>query len=124
NKKEYVNYVLDDTTHIQENKIFTHVMSLADISLGFDVRNNNSFFAGVKVEIKKRPKFKNLCIVYKTKVIGTFSAPFQAILNEKFNIGYSIDDVVIENVVVWFDKDNNRYLKHPLCKIVLKKIAI
>ena len=124
NKKEYVNYILDETLHIQENKIFTHVMSLADISLGFDVRNNNSFFAGIKVEIEKRPRFKNLCIVYQTRVIGTFSAPFQAILNEKFNMGYTIDNVFIENVVVWFDKDNSRYLKHPLCKIVLKKIAI
>ncbi len=124
NKKEYVNYILDETSYMQENKIFTHIMSLKDIRLSFDVSNNNDFFAGAQVKIEARPRFKNLCIVHDARVVGTFSTSFQMLLNKKFNRGYIINNVVIENVVVWFDKENNQFLKHPLCKIVLKKVTI
>jgi ATP-dependent DNA helicase RecQ len=124
NKKGYVKYRFDDTQYRQENRIFTHVMSLADINLGFDVdlfSNNSSFFSGTKVRIEKKPKFTNLCIIHCNRVIATFSALFQEVLSEKFNMGYTVDDIIIENVVVWFDKEKNKYLKHPLCKIVLSR---
>jgi len=125
-KKEYVAYILDETFYKHEHKIFTHIMSLSDINLSFNVdkfSKNDSFFAGTKVNIEKRPQFKNLCIIYENRVIATLSASFQAVLNEKFNMGYITDTVVIEYVVVWFDREN-RSLKHPLCKIRLKKTTI
>ena len=123
NNKPYVKYFLDETSYKQDNKIFTHVMGLSDINLGFNVdkySRNDSFFASAKVTIEKRPHFNNMCIIFGNRVIGTFSASFQKVLIEKFNLGYIVDEVLIENVVVWLDKANNNYLKHPLCKIVLK----
>jgi len=124
NKKTFVKYLSDEAPYKQENKIFTHVMDLSDISLGFDVdkySKNDSFVAGVKVTIEKKPKFNNMCIIYDNRVIGTFSASFQKILVEKLNSGYIIDEIIIENVIMWFDKEKKKHLKHPLCKIVLKR---
>lgn len=123
NKKDYAHYVLDEHTYLQNEKIFTHVMSLSDIRLGFDVdkySKNDSFFAGVKVSIEKKPNFENMCIICNNRVIGIFSDLFQKILMEKLSGGYLFEEIMIDNVVVWFDRDNNKYLKHPLCKIVLK----
>lgn len=124
NKKDYAQYEVNKNLYKQDEKIFTHVMSLADIQLGFDIEKyskNDSFFAGMNVSIEKKPNFNNLCMIYSNRVIGTFSASFQKILIEKLNGGYIFDDIVIENVVVWFSQENNKYHKHPLCKIVLRK---
>lgn len=124
-KKDFVTYIEDKTFYQQNNKIFTHVMNLSDISLGFDVdkfSKNDSFYAGCKVTLEKRSKFSNLCIIYNGRVIATLSTAFNAILKEKLTAGYHFDNVVIDNVVVWFDKINNKYIKHPLCKVVLTRI--
>ena len=59
--------------------------------------------------------------MHNNRIIATLSASFQEVFTEKLNAGYIIKDIVIENVVIWFDKENNKLLKHPLCKIVLKR---
>ena len=123
-KKEFAKHIQDKTLYKQDSKTFIHVMGLSDISLGFDVNiysKNDSFTAGMRVIIVKRPRFPNLCIVYNNRVIATFSASFQKVIVEKLNCGYSINEVVIENVVIWLDKKNRKYFKHPLCKIVFTK---
>ena len=127
NKKNYVKYVLNENLYPLNGKVFTYIMSVSDISLSFNVDMlgiNNNFFAGTKVNIEKRKKFKNLCLVHNNLTIAMFSDNFQLIINKKFNKGYEVHEVIIENVIMWFDSDNNKFLKHPLCKIVLKKLAI
>ena len=122
--KEYVKYYEDNTHYVLKSDIITYEMSLADINLGFDVdygMKNVEFFAGNSVEIKQMYKFKNHCIVYKNKILATFSYKFENILLEKFQQGYLVSDVEIKYVVVWFDVQKNKNLRHPLCKIVLQK---
>ncbi len=122
--KEYVKYYEDDNAYILENNIVTYEMSLADINLGFDVyyrAQSFDFFAGKRVEVKKVTKFKNHCLVYKGKIIATFSHKFENLLLEKLQHGYAIESAVIQYVIVWFDANKNKNLRHPLCKIILKK---
>lgn len=124
-KKDYVEYLIDNSLYPNENKIFTHIMSLQDISLGFDVEKyaqNNSIMSGYKVMVDKKNNFNNLCVILNSRVIGTFSKLFQDIINQKLNNGFMFNDIVIDNVVMWFDKDNSKYLKHALCKITMKKM--
>ncbi|MDO8454554.1 MAG: 3'-5' exonuclease, partial [Sulfurimonas sp.] len=124
NKKPYAKYFLDTKNYLLENKIFTHEMSLSDISLGFDVdrhHKNNDFIASDELQIEKRPKFKNSCIVHKGSIISTFSASFQEKLEEKFANGYIVDGVTLKYVVVWYDSQNSKNIRHSLCKIVFKK---
>ncbi len=123
-RKNYAKYFLDETKYRQKNKIYTHIMSLGDINLGFDMEKfskNESIFSGAKVAIERKASFKNLCIVYKNRVISTFSASFQEVISKKLKEGYTFDEVIVEYIVVWFDKKNSKNIKHPLCKIVLKK---
>lgn len=124
NKKEYVEYFYDDKQYIETSKIFTHVMSLNDIYLGFDVDKfgkNESFYGGTIVDIEKREKFRNLCLIHNKKIIGIFSDSFQRLLNEKFKQGFLLIECVIDFIVLWESKDLGKYIKHPLCKVVLKK---
>jgi len=124
-KKEYVNYFLDDNRYSLDNKIFTYEMSLKDISLGFDVDYSyfkNDFFASSQLIIEQRPKFKNLCLVHNRRILSTFSASFQKLLKQKFKENYFIKSVTLSYVVIWFDAEKNKNLRHSLSKIVLKKI--
>jgi len=123
-KKEYVNYFLDTNSYFLDNKIFTHEMSLKDISLSFDVDygySKNNFFASDRLIIERRPKFKNLCLVYNSRVVSTFSASFQEILDLKFKNNYLVESVELKYVVIWFDTQKNKNIRHSLCKIILKK---
>ncbi len=123
-KKKYVDYFLDIKSYFLNNKVFTHEMSLKDISLGFDVDfsySKNDFFASDSLIIEKRPKFNNLCIVHNNRILATFSGSFQAILDLKFKENYKVQTVELKYVVVWFDAQKNKNIRHSLCKIILKK---
>jgi ATP-dependent DNA helicase RecQ len=45
------------------------------------------------------------------------------ILQEKLQNGFIFETCVIEYIVLWEDKELKKSLKHPLCKIVMKKRA-
>ena len=99
---------------------------MKDISLGFDVDFNcrkNDFFASDKLLIEKRPKFNNLCLVHNNRILSTFSASFQKILDLKLKSNYRVNSVELKYVVVWFDtnNNNNKNIRHLLCKIILKR---
>ena len=124
NKKDYIKYFFDDKEYLFENRIFTHVMSLGDISLGFDYEKfgaKNSLISGLNLTIEKRENFKNLCLIFENKKVGTFSNKFNTILQEKLQNGFIFETCVIEYIVLWEDKELKKSLKHPLCKIVMKK---
>jgi ATP-dependent DNA helicase RecQ len=124
NKKEYVKYFLDEYPYENETKTYTHIMSLQDINLGFDLEKygkNESFFAGTFVQLEKREKFKNLCLIQNNKILGVLSESFQALLDGKINKNFIIESCVIEYVVIWEDKKINKFFKHPLCKVLMKK---
>jgi ATP-dependent DNA helicase RecQ len=70
NKKDYIKYFFDDKKYLSENKTFTHVMSLGDISLGFDYEKfgvKNSLISGLNLTIEKRENFKNLCLIFENR---------------------------------------------------------
>ncbi len=126
NKKEYVKYFVDEYPYENETKTYTHIMSLKDINLGFDLEKygkNESFFAGTFVQLEKREKFKNLCLIHNNKILGVLSESFQALLDGKINKNFVIESCIIEYVVVWEDKKHNKFFKHPLCKVLMKKKA-
>lgn len=125
NKKNYIKYFYDDKEYLFKNKTFTHVMSLEDISLGFDYEiygANNLLISGVKLTIEKREKFRNWCLIFKNKKVGTFSNRFNLIIQEKLEKGFVFKDCIVEYIVLWEDKDLRKIYKHPLCKIVMQKI--
>ena len=120
NSQEYVKYTLDTTKYKNTNKTYTYIMSLSDISLGFN-SNRHSYFTGENVALTKKDKFPKLCITQNNKILGTLSKDFNNTIEDKLKNGYIVDKIIIDNIVVWYDKQNNQYLKHPLCKILLKK---
>ncbi len=46
---------------------------------------------------------------------------FHQKIQQNMSKNYKIASIVIEYVVLWHNSDNGDDLKHPLCKIVLKK---
>jgi ATP-dependent DNA helicase RecQ len=123
-KKDYVRYFVDKSTYAKSAKLFTHIMSLEDISLGYDYEKfgeNSNIVAGIKVMFNPVKKFNNLCIVYNGKPIAVVSKPFQNLLDKKLKDGFIFDSIFIEYIVVWYDEENKKELKHPLCRVVMKK---
>lgn len=124
NKKDYVKYFLDENRYENQSKTFIHIMSLQDISLGFDLERfgkNESFCAGTIVQLEKKEKFRNLSLVYNNKILGVLSNNFQTLLDEKIKKEFYIESCIIEYVVIWEDKKLNKLFKHPLCKVLMKK---
>ncbi|MDQ7047503.1 MAG: 3'-5' exonuclease [Sulfurovum sp.] len=123
-QKEYVRYYTDKFTYSGSGRLFTHIMNLKDISLGFDYEKfgkKSNVVAGIEVKFNEVKNFNNLCIVYKHKPIAVVSNKFQEIINKKLQDGFSFDSILIEYVVVWYDEQNKKELKHPLCRVVMKK---
>lgn len=127
NKKDYIKYFYDEQQYLIESKTFTHVMSLEDLNLGFDYEKfvvNNSLISGVKLTIEKKENFKNLCLIFENKIVATLSSRFNLLILEKFEKGYLFKDCIVEYIVLWEDKNLNKVLKHPLCKIIMQKNII
>lgn len=102
-------------------------MSLEDLNLGFDYEKfvvNNSLISGVKLTIEKKENFKNLCLIFENKIVATLSSRFNLLILEKFEKGYLFKDCIVEYIVLWEDKNLNKVLKHPLCKIIMQKNII
>lgn len=123
-KKDYINYQVNEKEYSNNINTFTHIMSLGDIGLSFDYEKfgpMEKLISGVFVNIEKREKFNNLCIKFNGKVIAVVSNNFQELLNEKLNHGFKFSSCILEYIIQWEDKELNKYLKHPLCKIIMKK---
>lgn len=123
-KSSYARYEEDTQVYNVNEILYTHIMSLEDIYLGFDVHKystKNYFLAGMKVTIEFKDQWNKFCVVYNKRIIAVFSKKFQMIIQEKLQQGFNFDEVVIENVVVWFNDVKMKNHLHPLCKIVMKK---
>ncbi|MDD2887655.1 MAG: RecQ family ATP-dependent DNA helicase [Aliarcobacter sp.] len=124
NKKEYVKYFWYDKIYVSENKTLTYVMSLGDIWLGFDLEKfgtNYFLISGVKLNIEKRNGFNNYCLCFGNKMVGVFSTKFNELIVEKIKNGFSFYSCVVEYIILWENKEDKKSLKHPLCKIIMKK---
>jgi ATP-dependent DNA helicase RecQ len=122
---DFIDYKLDKNIYEQKTLNYTHIMSLSDVSLGFDsnlFKRHILFFSGEKVVFEKRDKFNTLCIVYQNKILGALSSQLNNKILEKLNSGYIFKDIYIEYIVNWYDSEEKKYLKHPLCKIVMEKM--
>ncbi|PWE20303.1 RecQ family ATP-dependent DNA helicase [Aliarcobacter skirrowii] len=120
--KDFVNYIYDDKEYINSSKRFTHIMSLSDIKLGYDFTKYSkvdNLFAQVELEIDK--KNSEYCLKYNNKIIAFFSKKFNKLISEKFDNGYKLKSCLLEYMVLWYDKENKKRVKHPLCKIVLER---
>jgi len=116
-KKDYVKYYLDTKIYEDKDNIFIRIMSLKDIYLGFD--SQNDFFAGDKVYLGAKGNYAH--IIYNNKSIGSLSKNFKQELDEKLRKGFQIESIVIDSVVMWYNQDRSKFLKHPLCKIVMRR---
>lgn len=97
-------------------------MSLSDIKLGYDFTKYSkvdNLFAQVELEIGK--KNSEYCLTYNNKIIAVFSKKFNKLISEKFDNGYKLKSCLLEYMVLWYDKENKKRVKHPLCKIVLER---
>ena len=124
NKHDLTKYHFDTTDYVQNKKVVTSIMGLSDIILGFKGHHNYhnyELLAGDVIQFEMREKYKTLCMVYKKRIVGCLSQTFDKQIKKYLNEGYSIDNAVIDFVVYWHNKDTSDNIKHPLCKIVLKK---
>jgi len=117
NKQGFAKYYFDDIDYIQNKKVVTLIMGLGDINLGFKGNHNNNYtelLASEYVTIAMRGNSKTLCIIYKGKVVGFLSQSFHKKMQQYLNESYTVDNVVIDFVVFWHNKDTGEDLKHPL----------
>ena len=124
NKKDYVKYFFDEKEYISESKTFTCIMSLSDIKLGFNYEkygNYNNLYAGSNLKIERKQNFDNFCLLDNNKVIGIFSNNFQSFIEKKIEENFVFETCILEYLVLWEDKDFKNKVKHPLCKIIMKK---
>jgi len=124
NKQGFVKYHFDNTDYVQNEKVVTLIMGLGDINLGFKGNHNNNqseLLAGDSVAIEMRGKSKTLCVIHKGQVIGFLSQNFHRKVEQYLNENYTVHNAVIDFIVLWHNRDTGEDIKHPLCKIVLKK---
>ena len=60
-------------------------------------------------------------MAYNKKVIGLLSQDFHRKIQQYLNENYTVYNVIIDFVVHWHHSDTGEELKHPLCKIIMKK---
>jgi len=120
-KKEYLKYHLDTNIYDEEDSVFTYIMNLKDIYLGFNSQKYGhiDFFAGDRIDFNLRG-----CYVYmmcNNKSVGSLSKDFKEVLDKKLRSGFKIQSIIIDSVVMWYNQNESRFLKHPLCKIVMRR---
>ena len=121
---EDVRYLFDETHYDSKDEQVTLIMGLKDIVLGFDNAANmqeDEIIAGEVVTFKQRGENRPFSIFYQGIEIGLLSKRFYADLQGYFAKEYHVGKAYIDHVVVWYDKEKDAYLKHPLCKVVLTK---
>lgn len=112
-----------DNTIYEAPTTKTFIMSLRDINLGFSGRQNfvpEELIAGTKATLTKHPKMEQFCLFVEDEAIARLSKSFDTKIKEKLQQGYTVEDVEIESVVIWKDKERKEAIKQPLCKLILK----
>lgn len=119
-KKEYANYFVDDAYYPEENKIFTHIMDLGDLNLGWECWANN-LVAGISMELRVG-QYEKFEFIYNNRKVAIGSNSFNDLLKKKINEGFVIESAVVDYMVWWYNKEKEKYLKYPLCRIVMRKV--
>ncbi len=123
-KKDFSSYYFDDSTYRQNEKTITLIMGLGDINLGFKGHhnhNNYELISGSIITLEKRDNYKTLCLVSNRKIVGCLSQSFHKKIMNNLSKDYQLFNVVIDYVVIWYDVNKKENIRHPLCKIILKK---
>ncbi len=118
-KYKYANYLFNEKEYAQNVKTNTIIMSLKDIYLRYDYQKkyaNLDLIAGKDIKLKKENNDK-FSIIYENKEIGNLSKKFKDEIRQ-YSGKYSYK-AKIDYIVLWNDKENNKYIKHPLCKFTL-----
>ena len=123
-KKEFARYYFDSNAYIQNRKTITVIMSLADVNLGYKGHQNYhdyELIAGSSIKIEQRENYKTLCIIFNHKIVGCLSQSFHKKLMQYFSENYQLFSMTIDYVVIWYNNEKRENIKHPLCRIILKK---
>jgi ATP-dependent DNA helicase RecQ len=123
-KSEDAVYTFDETPYDEELGNAVFVMGLRDIYLDYKDSNNDADtepLAGEFLTLQMRDKRKAFSLVYKNREIGLLSKNFHHQISSYLERGYRIQQVEIEYVLVWYSMKHKEYLKHPLCRISLRK---
>ncbi len=126
NREPYAQYHTDETKYIEDNKIFTYIMGLRDIVLNNDYCEIDNYYAGQKVKIEQsiHPHYNSIyyAIVLECgTIIGALSSQSHGILNKQKDAGFEFNKASIEHVVIRYHEKSSKYIKYPLCKIVMNK---
>jgi ATP-dependent DNA helicase RecQ len=108
-----------------EPNLLTLLMNLKDIYLNFTSSielSGRDIIAGSKVKLVQKYQNKPRILFLEHDSIAQLSKGFEAEVTKYENRGYKIIDIEIESVVHWDDKKRDISKKHPLCKLVMKKL--
>ena len=124
-KNDSARYEFNDNYYTKKENIVTLVMGLEDIQLGFRAKHNDAtheILAGDSIKLEMRGKAKTFCLVRNNIVIGFVSKSFHEKLQDYRDKNYAFESSIIEYVVLWHNKEKGEDNKHPLCKVVLKRM--
>jgi len=118
-----VKNTLNNKNYTEPNKkIF--VMGLSDLYMSFQSQcgdKKDDFLAGSRIDIKKLQKDKPYYLIQNGNLIAQLSKKMQEVIATHEKRGYLLSDVIIENVIEWYDEKNDKYRYLPLCKISMEK---
>ena len=89
---------------IDETLLYLHYLHVVELL-------NGRFINYSPMEIHKKEKFLS-----KRKY-----TKFNKKISWHFDNGYKVINVKIDYIIMWLDKKNSKYIKHPLCKMTLLK---
>ncbi len=119
--KPFSKSTFDDNLYPKDEKSKTFIMGLSDIYLGFTSNYKGDIIAGSDIKLEPRGQYHNLSIVYNNNSIGRLSKSFQNKIKSLWSDNYHIESARVDFVVLWYDKKENRYIRHTLCCIRLVK---
>lgn len=124
-KSPHATYVYDSRHYKTVPRVVTLVMGLDGINLGFDQGVQNHSRISVRVQAGDAVTFharKTYAIQHSSGIIGYTSRAFAEQLRSYELQGYKIELGTIDYMVCWHDTKHDRYLKHPLCTLLLRRV--
>ena len=109
--------------YIEPNKK-TFVMGLSDLYMSFQSQHdsqNIDLITGSQVYVQELTKNKPYYLIQNDILIAQLSKKMQNTILTHEAQGYSLSNVIIENVIEWFDDKLEIYRQLPLCKISMTK---
>jgi len=124
NSTSSVENIVNNKNYIEPNKK-TFVMGLSDLYMSFQSQHdlqNIDLIAGSEVYVQELTKNRPYYLIQNDISIAQLSKKMQNTILTHEKQGYLLSDVIIENVIEWFDEKSNNYKQLPLCKIAMSRL--